>query len=619
MHTLSGAMRWIGALPPFLVAFAWLHGAPPPVAPAGQGTVHNWKAIPDWYFFDGEKLAGDVVPQSVQQTEARVRDGDDPRWAAPGWDDNAWSRQDNRYEVIPTNRGIFWVRIWVRSNGDAEQIPSLVYLYAPASSDFYWDGVLVNRSGTPGADRASEVPGPLSSVFEVPRAQLGPGSHLMALRLSTYHSNRPEGVFRLVVLNVRPDRMAEVNERRRLYPAMAVGAMLVTGVAALLLWLAAARLPALLAFSSLCLGSAMLVGLSLWRYVFPFPYSWSYAFWYASDAVSVVTAACLVLFVLYQFKVPRRLAVLAALALCEAALIGFQGPVPISVPESAWKLDVWSVAFLFALACALWSALKQGSAVAWIVSGCLAPSLFLYARDPVNFYRAHFLETLLPTLVGFIFAMALTVRLERREAQEARLMAARLEIDLLKKSLQPHFLMNTLTTLAQIVEEDPSIAVRLIDDVALEFRSLTAIAGLKSIPITRELELCATHLRVMSVRTERQWRLEAMGVDDEASVPPALFLTLIENGFSHQRASDGATTFTLRAERAHEVTRYTFFSPGAVSAGAEGRQGGLGLRYVKIRLEESWPGRWRLEHREVAEGWETVIDLAGPGVSGRAP
>jgi hypothetical protein len=34
------------------------------------------------------------------------------------------------------------------------------------------------------------------------------------------------------------------------------------------------------------------------------------------------------------------------------------------------------------------------------------------------------------------------------------------------------------------------------------------------------------------------------------------------------------------------------------------------LKYVKARLEESFSGQWSFSHGAVADGWETVIDLA---------
>jgi hypothetical protein len=598
---------WFLLLP---VSGAWQKGVCAQASPL-PAQAHIWRSIPDWYPFDTEKYAGGVVPASIEQTEMRICAGDGPLWGSRSWDDSGWAVEENRYSVLHKDRGIFWVRLWVRSRGDIESLPALVSLVETASSEVYWDGVLVHTSGTPGIDREHEVPGPLSSLFEIPRSLLGPGTHLIALRMSTYHYNRPDTPQRVVVLNVRADLMASANERRRLYPAMAVGAMLVTGLFVLVMWLVAARQPSLLAFSGLCLGGAALVAINLWRYVYPFRYSWSYAIWFATDAVSILAAGCMVYFVVSQFRVPRRKWILVAFVAGEGALAWRNGPVPFGVAAAAFRLDTWTYAFLVAMACSAWTAWRMRSAIASIVSACLALSLYLYARDPVNFARTHLLATLLPCLLGFILALATMVRRERRETHEARLTAARLEIDLLKKSLQPHFLMNTLTTLAQIVEEEPRVAVKLIDDLALEFRALAAIAGLKQIPLSRELELCETHLRVMTVRTEKPWRLEVSGVDSSVGVPPALFLTLIENAFSHQRALDGATTFSLRAEAERGRTRYTFVAPGIVNHASEGRQGGMGLRYVRVRLEEGWPGKWTLSQREVLGGWETVIDLGG--------
>jgi hypothetical protein len=57
--------------------------------------------------------------------------------------------------------------------------------------------------------------------------------------------------------------------------------------------------------------------------------------------------------------------------------------------------------------------------------------------------------------------------------------------------------------------------------------------------------------------------------------------------------------------------RYTFISPGKVKTEPTRAPGGTGLRYVRARLEESFPGAWTLVQREVAEGWETVIELRG--------
>jgi LytS/YehU family sensor histidine kinase len=221
-----------------------------------------------------------------------------------------------------------------------------------------------------------------------------------------------------------------------------------------------------------------------------------------------------------------------------------------------------------------------------------------------------FFPVLLPALLGLAVAVALRLRMERREAHAAQLATARLETELLKKNLQPHFLLNTLTALSEVVEQDPPGAVRLINDLAGEFRSLTRMSGEKRVSLGQELDLCRAHLRVMSVRTKVAWSLDAAGVDESAPVPPAMFLTLIENGFAHQRVAGAAGVFVLRMTPLPAgAVRYTFLSPGEVRTEPARAPGGTGLRYVRARLEESFPTAWTLTQRAVEEGWETVVEL----------
>jgi LytS/YehU family sensor histidine kinase len=216
---------------------------------------------------------------------------------------------------------------------------------------------------------------------------------------------------------------------------------------------------------------------------------------------------------------------------------------------------------------------------------------------------------MLPLLLSFVLVIGLDVQEERTKARDARLTAARLELELLRKSLQPHFLMNTLTVLSQAMEENPGMAARLIEDLAGEMRELAQFAEHKEVPLSRELDLCRTHLRVMSTRTEKPWHLEVEGADPEATVPPALFFNLIENGFTHQQPIEGANAFRLRSEATRDGIRYVFFSPGGVRTPPDRKAGGNGLRYVKARLDEGWPGRWSFDHGPVAGGWETRIEL----------
>ena len=274
-------------------------------------------------------------------------------------------------------------------------------------------------------------------------------------------------------------------------------------------------------------------------------------------------------------------------------------------------------AFVASLACAVW-AMRRRKRGAGAAAAGLAISTFLICNALWLHYPIpwNFLTVFLPALLGLMSALALHLRDERRQAREAVLTAARLEIELLKKNIQPHFLLNTLATIMEVIEQEPKTAVALIEALAGEFRVLARISGEKLIPLAQELELCRAHLAVMSLRKGARCALEARGVDEYALVPPALFHTLIENGLTHLLPRDGKIDFTLSAEQFPGASRYILVACGSRQDTARGETAreGTGLRYIKARLEESFTGRWQLRSEPVVEGWCTVIEIAGKGV-----
>src|SRR3546814_3755651 len=90
-----------------------------------------------------------------------------------------------------------------------------------------------------------------------------------------------------------------------------------------------------------------------------------------------------------------------------------------------------------------------------------------------------------------------------RERDTARHAAQRLELDLLKQHLKPHFLMNTLTALAGWIEESPRTAVRMVDALADAFRTLVDVSGRALIPLEAELALSRAHLEMMRSEERR--------------------------------------------------------------------------------------------------------------------
>lgn len=543
-----------------------------------------------------------LTDRAVEQSEVRLHFGDDPRWADPQWNDDDWAVIARN--SIPVRAGIFWLRLRVRTP-PGMPVPGLVFLAESVAHEFFWDGERVHGSGRPGRSRGEEIAGMNKVYFELPAAAVAAGEHVVALRMSTYRRPKVGGTtMPLAIWNVPPEAYRALDARLRLLPAMGIGAMLTLGVAAVVFWFLADRRLVLGIIATLCFAAALLVAVAAAPSTVSYSAGWIFHQSLARIGLTVVVLSLTVAAAWQHLAPPAQRAWLFAPVVAGAWL--------------AWAcagagMDMlfllWRVGFVAILAVGLWAVWRRRAESGWVIGGTLASFVF-FEWDPKHFDSTGFMLGYLPLLVGLIAAIALQVRRERKQSRETALRATRLELELLRKTLQPHFLLNTLTALAQFVEESPPLAVQLINDLAAEFRSLTRLAAEREVTLADELALCRAHLRVMSARTEVPWALETRNVDLGVCIPPALFLTLIENGFSHQRPRPNATTFHLEGRLSEASVRYVFLSPGEIRREVRLEHGGTGLRYVRTRLDENFPGRWRLDQRETSEGWETTIELS---------
>jgi hypothetical protein len=580
------------------------------VATAATVTAERtWRHPNEWNQRTGPL---DKVTPTIAYSEARMMHGDDPRWAEPGWNDDDWP--SGGFFWFPARAGIFWVRFRVRNDEGHAPLPTGFAMTTASSYEIFWDGVRIGRNGVPGNSRADEVPGDIDFRCTIPESLTGPGEHVVTLRLSNHWTTFPNPLSGFRVRLGEP-RELEWRQHAMILPlVLGAGALSVCALVAGLFWWLADRRNVLLWLIGLCIAAPLMQGLIAYRFVVGYPYPWHHP---ALVTINVLVAAlgiCLVGFAFALFAVPHRrrwllllVPVLAAAAWLSPARLNREGD---------W---IMLTCFAVALVGSTWAMLRRLRGARVMAAG-MALTVVLRASGPTPYVLSDLFPNFLPTLLACVAAVALRVRDERRAAREARLTAARLEIEVLRKNLQPHFLLNTLTVVTEVIESDPAGAVRLIEDLAAEFRLLAAMSAEKTVPLAHEIALCRAHLRVMSVRSGRECRLDVSGPESIA-VPPAVVLTLLENGFSHQRVQTGPRIFTLRmAGSAEEGWRLVLLSPGETRVDEPARpagSGGTGLRYVRARLEEYAPGAWELTHEAVPAGWETTIAVRA--VPRRAP
>lgn len=213
-------------------------------------------------------------------------------------------------------------------------------------------------------------------------------------------------------------------------------------------------------------------------------------------------------------------------------------------------------------------------------------------------------------LLCMLYLLALRAKETEQAYESSLLFSARLKNELLKKNIQPHFLMNTLTSLIDWVEESPKEGVKFIGTLARELELLNQVAEQTLMPIRQEIELCQSHLRLMQYRKEIKYHWEDVGVDPAEKVPPALLHTLLENGITHSIPSDeGTIFFKLFFETDREWKKYELLTIAKNRPAPQRMKEGTGFRYIKSRLKESYGVAWNLQAGEVKEGWKTTITI----------
>ena len=116
---------------------------------------------------------------------------------------------------------------------------------------------------------------------------------------------------------------------------------------------------------------------------------------------------------------------------------------------------------------------------------------------------------------------------------EARL--AKTHLQLLRMQLQPHFLFNTLNTVAELVHSEPDTADQMITRLGRLLRLSLDHAGHQVVPLRQEIDFLRMYVEIEQVRFQDRlqivWDVDPDTLD--AAVPTLLWHPVLENAIRH--------------------------------------------------------------------------------------
>ena len=192
--------------------------------------------------------------------------------------------------------------------------------------------------------------------------------------------------------------------------------------------------------------------------------------------------------------------------------------------------------------------------------------------------------------MGISYAMVFHRQsLERAQmVEKIRAELAEAELRALRAQINPHFLFNTLNSIAALIHENPAAAEDVTTRLADVFRYVLHASERERVPFGEELAFLRSYLEIERVRLGDRLRIEEAIEPGVESVPvPSLLLQpLVENAVLHgvaPRAEGG--TIRLSARRAGGMLEVEITDDGpGLNAAAPGLERGFGLRSVRERL-----------------------------------
>ena len=213
---------------------------------------------------------------------------------------------------------------------------------------------------------------------------------------------------------------------------------------------------------------------------------------------------------------------------------------------------------------------------------------------------------------GHALLFAETARARDRRAAELEVGLARARLHALKTRLQPHFLFNTMNSIAELMHQDPEAADRMIGHLSELLRQSLESAETQEVTLADELATLAPYSQIELARFGDRLRI-TQAIDPEvlaARVPHFLLQPLVENAVRHgigPRARPGRVLISAR-RRGEDLEIQVLddgVGPGtgtSTSTGIGNGGRGLGLALTRERLATLYGAHQRCELLPAEEG-----------------
>ncbi len=236
--------------------------------------------------------------------------------------------------------------------------------------------------------------------------------------------------------------------------------------------------------------------------------------------------------------------------------------------------------------------INQAATLSFIIILCI---ILLYSLIADHFLRPQsgteidtrfiFRNMVISAIIGGITLRYFYLQHQWRQQKQAELRA---RLEALQARIRPHFLFNSMNTIASLIATNPETAEEAVLDLSELFRA-TLNNKKMLIPLKDELELCKRYLHIeglrLSGRMAVEWKLSRY--DGSVLIPPLSLQPLVENAIYHgiQPRTEGGV-ITIESYRKKNTVYILISNPFDEATSGSHKQGNkIALDNIRSRFE----------------------------------
>lgn len=229
-------------------------------------------------------------------------------------------------------------------------------------------------------------------------------------------------------------------------------------------------------------------------------------------------------------------------------------------------------------------------------------------------------EALTEEIVGYAFGLALWLGAftmawymqdhsrQEKKAKEAAHKQTEAELELLRNQLNPHFLFNTLNNIYGLSLQQSDKAPESILKLSSIMRYMLYDTDVPLVSFKKEKEIMQAYIDMELLRLQETGSFKfTIDADGNYSLPPLLWLPILENTFKHGTRFIADQYFIDFSCTIHNHKLYITSANNCLPSNSE--QGGVGLSNLRKRLDILYPGKYLLNTQQQGDVYKTELTV----------